>query len=111
MAKQIIKRKVAMASIRSDDAGGKPTIHSVKYRKVDGTIGYKRRVTKSFQHMPGAAKFRGNLNTNHEFLFCNLDEPDPEKQHFRIKIDLLIEVDGMIIDHTNGEHNGNPNFQ
>lgn len=100
-----------MASIRSDDAAGKPSVHAIKYRKVDGGIGYKKRVTKSFQHLPGAGKFRGNMNTNHEFLFRNLDEPDPDSQHFRIKIDLLIEVDGMIIDHTNGEHHGNAALQ
>jgi hypothetical protein len=100
-----------MASIRSDDAAGKPSVHSIKYRKLDGTIGYKKRVTKSFKHLPGAGKFRGNINTNHEFLFRNLDVSDPDEQNFRIKIDLLIEVDGMTVDHTNGEHNGNANFQ
>lgn len=100
-----------MAMIGSDDSTGKPTVHSIKYRKLDGTVGYKRRVTKSFKHLPGASKFRGNINTNHEYLFKNLDEPNPEDQNFRIKIDLLIAVDGMIIDHTNGEHNGNPTLQ
>jgi hypothetical protein len=111
VAKQTIKRKVAMAALRADDAQGKPTIHSIKYRKMDGTIGFKKHVTKSFRHLPGASAFRGNLNTNHEFLFINKDEPDPENQHFRIKIDLLVEIDGLVIDHTNGEYNGNPNFQ
>lgn len=111
MAKQIIKRKVAMAIIQSDDATGNPSVHSIKYKKLDGTTGFKRRVTKSFRHLPGAGKFRGNMNTNHEFLFRNLDASSPEDQNFRIKIDLLVEVDGMIIDHTNGEHNGNPNIQ
>lgn len=93
-----------MASIRQDDATGRPTVHSIKYRKKDGTIGSKKRVTKSFRLLPGSGRFRGNLNIGHEFQFINLDEPDPQKQHFRIKIDLLIEVDGMVIDHTNGEH-------
>lgn len=111
MAKQTIKRKVAMASIRSDDAAGRPSVHSIKYRKLDGAIGYKKRVTKSFQHLPGAGKFRGNINTNHEFLFRNLDVNDTDEQNFRIKIDLLVEVDGMTVDHTNGEYNGNANFQ
>lgn len=100
-----------MAILQSDDQHGNPTIHSIKYRKLNGVIGYKRRVTKSFRHLPGNGKFRGDINDNHEFLFINLDEPDPLKQHFRIKIDLLVEIDGMTIDHTNGEYNGNPNLQ
>ncbi|MCE7061242.1 hypothetical protein [Dyadobacter sp. CY343] len=102
--KQTIKRKVAMASIRSDDAAGKPSVHSIKYTKLDGTIGFKKRVSKSFQHLPGARKFRGNINTNHEFLFKNHDATSELDKHFRIKIDLLVEVDGMTVDHTNGEH-------
>jgi hypothetical protein len=45
------------------------------------------------------------MNGNNEFLFKNHDEPDDSpSQHFRIKIDLLVEVDGHIIDHTNGEY-------
>ena len=109
--KQVIKRKVAIATLRADDAHGNPSIHSIKYRKKDGSIGYKKRVTKGFRHLPGSGKFRGNINQNHEFQFINKDEPDPLKQHFRIKIDLLVEMDGLVIDHTNGEHNGNANFQ
>lgn len=94
-----------MAALRADDANGMPSIHTIKYRKMDGTIGYKRRVSKSFQYLPGASKFRGNMNGNNEFLFKNHDEPDDSpNQHFRIKIDLLVEVDGHIIDHTNGEY-------
>ena len=101
-----------MASLRSDDAQGRPTVHSIKYRKKDGTIGHKKRVTKSFRHLPGAGKFRGNLNFNHEFLLINKEEPeDSPNYHFRIKIDHLIEMDGMVIDHTNGEYNGNPTLQ
>lgn len=93
-----------MATLRADDDNGNPSVHSIKYRKMDGTIGYKKRVSKSFRHLPGASKFRGNMNSGHEFLFVNNDEPDQEKKHFRLKIDLLIEVDGNIIDHTNGEY-------
>ena len=94
-----------MASIRSDDATGRPTVHSIKYRKKDGTVGYKKRVTKSFRLLPGSGKFRGNINLGHEFQFINLDEPpDSDRYHFRIKIDNLIEVDGMVLDHTNGEN-------
>ena len=102
MAKQIIKRKTAMAAIRADDANGNPTVHSIKYRKKDGTIGFKKRVSKSFRLLPGSGKFRGNLNLNlnHEFQFINLDLPsDADNYNFRIKIDYLIEVDGMVIDH------------
>ena len=94
-----------MAALRADDANGMPSVHSIKYRRMDGTIGYKRRVSKSFQHLPGAGRFRGNMNTNNEFLFKNHEEPDDSAhQHFRIKIDLLVELDGHIIDHTNGEY-------
>ncbi len=93
-----------MALIRSDDARGRPSVHSIKYRKKDGSIGCKKRVSKSFSLLPGSGKFRGNINLGHEFQFINLDEPpDSKKYHFRIKIDYLIEVDGMVIDHTNGE--------
>lgn len=102
--KQVIKRKVAMASLRADDAFGNPSIHSIKYRRMDGVARFKRHVSKSFRHLPGASKYRGNMNAAHEFLFVDHDEPDPEKKHFRIKIDLLVEVDGNIIDHTNGEY-------
>ena len=93
-----------MAWLRADDSRGEPSIHSVKYRKLDHTIGYKDRVSKSFRHLPGASKFKGDLKEAHEFLFVNHDEPSDSKKHFRIKIDLLIEVDGHIIDHTNGEY-------
>lgn len=93
-----------MAALRADDAAGNPSVHSIKYRKMDGTIGYKRHVSKSFRHLPGASKFRGNLNNGHEFLLVNNDETDPEKKHFRLKIDLIVELDGNIIDHTNGEY-------
>lgn len=98
-----------MASLRADDAQGKPSVHTIKYVKVDGTVGYKRRVQKSFRLLPGASKYRGHMKLNNEFLFQNLEEPDPERQHFRILVDLLVEVDGATIDHTNGEYNGNPN--
>ncbi len=101
-----------MAAIRMDDAYGKPTVHSIKYRKKDGTAGYKKRVSKSFRLLPGSGKFRGNLNLGHEFQFINLElQPDDPDYHFRIKIDHFIEIDGMTIDHTNGEYNGYPNIQ
>lgn len=94
-----------MSCIRADDGQGRPSIHSIKYRKMDGTIGYKKRVSKSFRQLPGDSKFRGSLNGNHEFLFENHDQPETStNRHFRIKVDLLIEVDGHIIDHTNGEY-------
>lgn len=104
MAKQVIKRKVAMAAVRADGANGHPSIHSIKYRKLDGRIGYKARVSKNMRHLPGTSKFRGSLNEGHEFLFRNHDAIGTENEHFRIKIDLLIEVDGHTIDHTNGEY-------
>lgn len=93
-----------MASLRADDARGEPSIHSVKYRRKDGTSGYKPRVSKSFRHLPGAGKYRGQVSLNHEFLFRNHDEPDPNRQHFRLLIDLITEIDGATIDHTNGEY-------
>lgn len=103
--RSVIKRKVAMAALRADDAQGQPSIHSVKYRRKDGTIGYKPRVSKSFRHLPGSGKFRGNVSLNHEFLFRNHDEPEgSQRQHFRLLIDLIQEIDGATIDHTNGEY-------
>jgi hypothetical protein len=97
--KQIIKRKNAMALLRQDDAEGKPTIHRIKYRKLDGSIGRKMRVAKSFRHLPGDGKYRGHVKLNHVFLFYDHDT----KETFNVLIDLLIEVDGLIIDHTNNE--------
>ncbi len=90
--------------IGADDDRGRPSIHSVKYRKLDGTTGYKRRVSKSNRTLPGESKFKGNLNENHEHLFFNHDEPEESKQYFRIKIDLLTHVDGHLIDHTDQEY-------
>jgi len=101
-----------MASLRADDAQGRPSVHTIKYVKVDGTIGYKKRAAKSFRLLPGAGKYNGNMKLNNEFLFQNLEVTDPEKQHFRILVDLLLEVDGATLDHTNGEYGlqyGNPN--
>ncbi len=93
-----------MALLRQDDALGQPTIHSIRYRKKDGTAGYKARVSKSSRHLPGTGKYRGNLNTNHVFLFTNHDEPeDSNRRNFEVLIDLLTEIDGMTIDHTNGD--------
>ena len=97
--RQSIKRKNAMALLRQDDAEGKPSVHRIKYRKVDGTIGVKLHVGKSFRHLPGISKFRGNVKLNHVFLFYDYDK----KETFNVLIDLLIEVDGMTIDHTNNE--------
>ena len=105
MATQIIKRKNAMALLRDDDAQGQPTIHSIKYRKKDGTIGRKRRVSKSTRHLPGAGKYRGKISTYHVFLLTNHDEAsNSPRRTFEILIDLLVELDGMTIDHTNGEY-------
>lgn len=93
-----------MALLRQDDAQGQPTIHSIKYRKKDGTAGRKMRVSKSSRHLPAAAKYRGNVNTNHVFLLTNHDEPEgTSRRTFEVLIDLLIEIDGMTIDHTNGD--------
>ncbi len=91
-----------MASLRADDAQGQASVHSIRYRKVDGSLGYKPRVCKSFKTLPGTGKYRGNVSLNHEFLFLNLDAPD--RPPFRILIDLLVEVDGAVIDHTNGDY-------
>lgn len=93
-----------MALLRQDDAQGQPTIHSIKYRKKDGTAGRKMRVSKSSRHLPGAGKYRGNLSTNHIFLFTNHDEAEgTSRRTFEVLIDLMIEIDGMTIDHTNGD--------
>ena len=64
-----------MASLRADDAQGQASVHSIRYRKVDGSLGYKPRVCKSFKTLPGTGKYRGNVSLNHEFLFRNPDAP------------------------------------
>ena len=94
--KTTIKRRAVFADIHQDTRGDKVHVFSVKYRKLDGTIGYKQRVSKTIKSMPGEAKFRGNISANHELLLHNHDTDRP----FRIKIDLMVEYNGMIIDHT-----------
>ncbi len=94
--KQKIKRRAVFADIHQDTRGDKIHVFSIKYRKMDGSIGYKARCSKSVQTFPHEAKFRGNLNANHELLLYNHEN----SQHFRVKIDLIIEYNGMVIDHT-----------
>lgn len=94
--KQKIKRRAVFADIHQDTKGNEVHIFSLKYRKLDGSVGYKARCSKSLNSLPGTGKFRGNLNSNHELLLYNHEN----SQHFRVKIDLIVEYNGMIIDHT-----------
>lgn len=85
------------AEIHQDTVGDKIHIFSVLYRKKsDGTLGYKPRVSKSLQRLPGTSGYRQNVNTNHILLLHDHDTKRP----FEVLIDLLVEYNEMIIDHT-----------
>jgi hypothetical protein len=92
----IIKKRAVFAEIHQDTRGSKQHIFSIEYRKKDGTIGYKSRVSKSFKNLPRESKFRQNVNHNHILLLFNHDN----NSEFEILIDLLIRYNDMLIDHT-----------
>jgi hypothetical protein len=101
MPKQVIKRRAAFADIHQDTRGGLPHLFAVKYRKKDGSIGYKPNVSKSLRRVAGPGGYRGNVNQNHVLLLENHDLPvNHPNRHFEILIDLLVEYNGMVVDHT-----------
>lgn len=69
---------------------------SIQYRKKNGELGFKTEVSKSLDNIPGASGFRQNVSINHILLLHNHEEDSP----FEVLIDLLVEYNGMIIDHT-----------
>lgn len=91
-----IKRRVVFAEIHQDTRGAGPHIFSIKYRKKDGSIGYKARASKSLKSFSGEKKFRQNVSLNHILLIYDHDT----KQHREILIDLLVEYNGYLIDHS-----------
>ncbi|PQA59152.1 hypothetical protein [Siphonobacter curvatus] len=96
MAQKVIKRRAVFAEIHQDTVGDQVHTFSVKYRKKEGEEGYKAKVSKSLQRLPGQSGFRQNVSLNHVLLLH-----DHEKNHpFEILIDLMVEYNGMIIDHT-----------
>ncbi len=94
--KHIIKRRAVFAEIHQDTRGAGVHIFSIKYRKKDGSCGYKARVSKSWKQLAGAKKFRQNININHVLLLHDHEANRP----FEILIDLMVEYNGMLIDHT-----------
>lgn len=96
MPQPIIKRRAMFAEIHQDTRGAEPHVFSIKYRKTDATVGFKARVGKSFRVLPGSGKYRGHVSTNHVLLLYNYED----KRHFEVLIDLLVEYNGKLIDHT-----------
>lgn len=96
MAKTVIKRRAVFAEIHQDTQGDEVATFSIAYRKKEGEMGYKAKVSKSLQRLPGQSGFRQNVNTNHILLLHNHETNSP----FEVLIDLLVEFNGMIIDHT-----------
>lgn len=94
--KTIMKRRAVFAEIHQDTRGTQQHIFSVKYRKKDGTIGFKPRCSKSFKKIPGAAGFKQNVSINHVLLLHDHDK----NATFEILIDLFKEYNGYLIDHT-----------
>ncbi len=94
--KRTIKRRTMFAEIHQDTRGDEVHKFSVKYRKVDGEIGYKANVSKSIRNLPGKGKYNGNVKINHVLLLYDHDT----ERTFEILIDLMIEYNGLLIDHT-----------
>lgn len=94
--KRIIKRRAVFAEIHQDTRGAGIHTFSIKYRKKDGSAGYKAKVSKSYNALPGDKKFRQNVNINHVLLLKDQETG----RTFEVLIDLLIEYNGMLIDHT-----------
>jgi hypothetical protein len=95
MIKRKIKRRAVFAEIHQDTRGDELHHFSVKYRKTDGQIGYKNNVTKNVRVLAGKGKYRGSVNTNHVLLLHDRET----NQTFEILIDLMVEYNGMLIDH------------
>ncbi len=91
-----IKKRAMFADIHQDTRGS--TVHSfaIKYRKKDGTVGFKANVSKSLSHLPHEKKYKQNVSINHVLLLHD----NEAKRPFEILIDLMIEYNYMLIDHT-----------
>lgn len=96
MAKKVIKRRTVFNQIQQDTVGDHVHIFSIVYRKKGGALGVKPRVSKSVKNLPGTSGYRQNVNINHVLLLTNQEDESP----FEVLIDLLVEYNGMIIDHT-----------
>lgn len=94
--KKTITRRAMFAEIHQDTReNGKPHIFSLKYCRVDSTVGEKEEVRKSSRNAPGVAKFRQNVNLNHILLLQDVQTG----RVFELHIDLLLEYNGMRINH------------
>lgn len=94
--KRVIKRRAVFAEIHQDTRGDSVHQFSVKYRKTDYTTGFKANVSKNFRSVSGQGKYRGNVNTNHVLLLID----NETNRTFEIIIDLMVEYNGLLIDHT-----------
>lgn len=91
----VLKKRAVFAEIHQDTRGAGPHIFSVKYRKKDGRVGYKARVSKSFKRTPGESGYRQNVNLNSILLLYDQDTGNT----FEIKTDLMVEYNNYLIDH------------
>ncbi len=94
--KKVIKRRAVFAEIHQDTRGDEVHQFSVKYRKTDGSIGFKASVSKNFRNVAGKGKYRGSVNTNHVLLLVDHET----NRTFEILIDLMVEYNGLLIDHA-----------
>ena len=95
--KKIISRRAAFAQINQDiTEDGQLRMFSLKYAREDGSVGTKLRCSKSFRSLPGAGKFTTNIRRNMLLLVHDHDT----NQTRNLSIDLLIEYNGYVIDHT-----------
>jgi hypothetical protein len=98
MGRGVIKRRAMFADIRQHDMpveGGAAKTFEIAYRKMDGTLSRKRRVSKSFRRVPGQSGFKINISTNHLLLLHDHDK----NEDFNIHIDLIVEYNNMVVDH------------
>ncbi len=93
MLRKLIKRRAMFADMHQKDVPG--ASFSIAYRKQDGSISRKRRVGKSFKKVPGQSGFRTNIGHNHLLLLHDFDT----NEDFNIHIDLIVEYNGMTVDH------------
>lgn len=93
MLRRLIKRRAMFADMHQKDVPGGS--FSIVYRKQDGSLSRKKRVGKSFKKVPGQSGFRTNIGHNHLLLLHDFDT----NEDFNIHIDLIVEYNGMTVDH------------
>ena len=98
MTKKVIKRRAMFADMHQQDLPSSDGIRTfeIAYRKVDGSLSRKKRVSKSFRRTPGQSGFRTHIGHNHLLLLHD----HQTNEDFNIHIDLIVEYNGMIVDHS-----------